>query len=959
MVNDQPNAASSQANPPGLQSLELKLTQLTDLVSQLTNMQLQSQVQNPTNNSSIFRFESYSADSPETVEEYLSRFKLQLKLRNIPEADWSSHLRVHMGPELNSVLSNLTYPTAIETLDHKAITEKLTSYYDKSHNKFSKAINFRKILQKPGEKIVEFVARLKFGAKYCKFEEFLDYSLTVQLIHGICRDDIRDEIILSEPKTFQEAVTMAMNMEASKAATKMLKPSNSSDHTVNILHDKRPRLKHGANSRYRSPSPRHGHSSSNSPRRYNSVSPPNSRYDYSNSPRRSNPSSPVRSHNSTHRSRKPCYPCKSCGGQHWRSECKYRKYKRSICNTIGHLAADCRKSNRKNSVHEITEQNHFVEETEYLQDDNIYRIQCHESRNSAPGNVYRTQCDANAPPPPMRLNVLINGQPLSMELDTASSIAVISAKTKDRLLPHAKLLPSSQNFSSFTRTKFNTLGYVPVNVTFKGRTRALDLYVVAFGADSLFGREWIKYFSDLISFQDFTSINQIKSSSYITPDLQTRLNKLCDKFPSLFKDQIGEMTGPKVEWHLKQNVKPKFTYPRHIPYSLKERYKKTIDKKIESGLYEKVTHSEWASPTHVVVKGDKIRTTGDYKTTLNPQLIVDEHPIPHVDELFNKIGKAKVFCRLDILDAFMHLPCTKKSCELMTLNTPTHGLIRPLRAQPGISSVPAVWQRRLEEILLNTKGAAIFFDDILLFADTIEEMFRILEEVFRKLSEAGLVLNLSKCKFFLKCIEFLGHLIDGEGLHKLNKHIEAVLQAQLPTSSDELKSFIGEVTYYHAFIPHLSSLTHPLREMLKIARSGELTWTEEGLESFRKLKTELVSERVLVPYDPNMPLILAVDASPTGLGAVLSHQLPGNVEKPIAYASRALSPTESAYPQNDREALAIVWGVKKFFQYVYGRHFTLYCDNKAVSHIFAPDALLPKFSLSRLNNYASYLSNFS
>lgn len=547
-----------------------------------------------------------------------------------------------------------------------------------------------------------------------------------------------------------------------------------------------------------------------------------------------------------------------------------------------------------------------------------------------------------------------------MELDTASSIAVISAETKARLFPSATLLPSKRHFSSFTKTKFKTLGYIQVNATFKGRTRFLDLYIVNFAADSLFGREWIAYFSDLISLKDFEPLNQIKpsSESLLTPVLQARLNKLCDKFPPLFAETVGKLKGPETDWHLKDTAKPKFAHPRNIPYSLKTRYKQIIDDKLKTNLYKKVSHSEWASPTHVVIKGDKVRITGDYKSTLNPQLIIDEHPIPKVDELFNKIGKSKIFCRLDIRDAFMHLPCTEKSCELMTLNTPTHGLIRPLRAQYGISSVPAVWQRRLEELLLNCKGAVSFFDDILLFANSIDEMFEILEDVFRKLTDAGLVLGLPKCEFFLKCIEFLGHKIDEEGLHKLDKHVEAVLKAPLPSSPDELKSFIGKVTYYHAFIPNLSSVTFPLREILKNCHGKELAWTKDSLEAFQNLKKELTSDRVLMPYNPELALVLAVDASPTGLGAVLSHRLPDNQERPIAYASKSLSTTERAYPQNDREALATVWGVKKFFQYVYGRHFILCTDNKAVSHIFAPDALLPKFTLSRCSNYASYLSNF-
>lgn len=349
-----------------VESLEVKLTQLTELVKHLATIQVQSSTNAIPATS--FQFTSYSPDSLESVDEYFARFQLQLKLHNVPETNWAAHLRVCMGPELNSVLNTISYPTAIETLDATAIMSKLLAHYAKSHNKFSEAINFRKILQRQGEKVIEFVTRLKLGAKYCKFDTFLDYSLTVQLIHGIIRDDIRDAIVSDEPATFQEAVDIATKMEATRAAVKMLKPCQPDN--VSLLHDSRPRLKS-----YNSKRNHHRRSSSNRESSASSHGSTSSRRS-SASPKRSGNryfSPSLKSSNP-----KPRNPCNSCGAAHWRKDCKYRNSECHNCGIKGHLAVVCRKTQRRSSINEISEHNYVQDETLFFHD-KVEQIQSNES----------------------------------------------------------------------------------------------------------------------------------------------------------------------------------------------------------------------------------------------------------------------------------------------------------------------------------------------------------------------------------------------------------------------------------------------------------------------------------------------------------------------------------------------------------------------------------------------------
>lgn len=272
---------------------------------------------------------------------------------------------------------------------------------------------------------------------------------------------------------------------------------------------------------------------------------------------------------------------------------------------------------------------------------------------------------------------------------------------------------------------------------------------------------------------------------------------------------------PPIKLHLRQDAKPVFAKAREIPFALRDAYAAEIEKKIASGFYKRVDYSEWASTTHVVSKKDgKIRITGNYKPTVNPRIVVDEHPIPKPEHIFNKMNAVKLFCHLDITDAYSHLQIDDELAHALTLNTPTHGLIRPTRAVYGAANIPAIWQRSMESVLQDIPNVCNFFDDILIYADNFDNLISTLEATLERLQEKGLKLNRSKCVFAAPSVEFLGHKIDGEGIHKSDKHVEAVRDAPKPTTFEELQLFLGKATYYGSFIPDLSTRNRPLRDVL-------------------------------------------------------------------------------------------------------------------------------------------------
>ena len=295
------------------------------------------------------------------------------------------------------------------------------------------------------------------------------------------------------------------------------------------------------------------------------------------------------------------------------------------------------------------------------------------------------------------------------------------------------------------------------------------------------------------------------------------------------------------------------------------------------------------------------------------------------------------------------------SKKYLTINTHM-GLFQYNRLVFGITSAPAIWQRTIDQVLEGTSGTSCILDDMIITGKNDDEHLANLEEVLRRLQAHGLRANKTKCEFFKEKITFCGHDIDSHGLHKSPEKVEAVLKAPRPSNVAELRSFLGLVNYYNRFLPNLSTVVHPLNQLLE--NNHQWKWTEQCETAFYNVKEMITSEQVLTHYDPSLPLRLACDASPVGIGAVLSHVMNDGTERPIAFASRTLTKTEQGYAQIDKEALAIIWGVKKFHVYLFGRSFTLYTDHQPLTSIFHPHKSIPVVTAARLQRYALFLAGY-
>ena len=225
----------------------------------------------------------------------------------------------------------------------------------------------------------------------------------------------------------------------------------------------------------------------------------------------------------------------------------------------------------------------------------------------------------------------------------------------------------------------------------------------------------------------------------------------------------------------------------------------------------------------------------------------------------------------------------------------------------GIASAPGIFQRTIKSILQGIPKACVYLDDILVTGRTEDEHLKNLREVLERLETSGFRLKRVKCCFFIKSVDYLGHTITPDGLSPNEKKVQAIRDAPRPVDISQLRSFLGLVNYDGKFLPNIAS-------------------------TFERAKILLTSSLLLVHFDPDKELLVSCDVSPYGLGAVLLHRMEDGSSKPIYYASRTVSTLERGYSQLDKEGLAIIFAVKKFYT-LYGRHFTINSDHKPLQYI--------------------------
>ena len=226
---------------------------------------------------------------------------------------------------------------------------------------------------------------------------------------------------------------------------------------------------------------------------------------------------------------------------------------------------------------------------------------------------------------------------------------------------------------------------------------------------------------------------------------------------------------------------------------------------------------------------------------------------------------------------------TADSQHYLTVNT-HKGLYAYQRLTYGIAC--ANFQSTMDQILQGMDKVRCRIDDILIRTEPHKQL-QVLDEVLTRLEKHGILAKRSKSEFMLPSVEFRGYHVDGEGRYPTDEKTAAIKGAPSLKNVAELRSYLGLLNYYGNFTPNLSTLLQPLHELLR--KGVKWAWIEECEKAFVHSKSELVADKVLVPYDEKRKLILACDTSPYGVGAVILHVMDDGEERPIAFATRTLT----------------------------------------------------------------------
>lgn len=376
-----------------------------------------------------------------------------------------------------------------------------------------------------------------------------------------------------------------------------------------------------------------------------------------------------------------------------------------------------------------------------------------------------------------------------------------------------------------------------------------------------------------------------------------------------------------------------------IRYNIPKAFETSVNERLKSmerkGIIERADRDEHqvtsVSPLVLVPKGQNdFRIVVDYRE-VNKAIIREPYPLPSLERIWTEIpteGDELRFTKLDLKDAFFHIELHEDVRHLTTFMT-ANGLMRFKRLPFGLSIAPELFQKVMEKIFLKCKGVIVYLDDILIYGAGETELQQRVNLVMEVIKKNHLTINVDKSEFSKTSVNFLGLTLDGTGILPMQAKISAIKVFKKPKDIPELRSFLGMITFISPFIKNFSEKTKVLRDLLSVKK---FEWGSKQQEAFDHLK--MITHDYLIKrgyFNNNDDIILYTDASPWGLGAVLSQiNRESKQQRIIACASKSLTKTEEKYPQLHREALAIVWAMERFSYYLLGRKFKLKSDSKAL-----------------------------
>jgi Reverse transcriptase (RNA-dependent DNA polymerase) len=268
------------------------------------------------------------------------------------------------------------------------------------------------------------------------------------------------------------------------------------------------------------------------------------------------------------------------------------------------------------------------------------------------------------------------------------------------------------------------------------------------------------------------------------------------QYPDLFQGGLGTLNIKPVHFELVEGAKPYHAKPFPVPQAYVNLTKKELARLIKEGVFEANHDSEWAAPTFIQPKktGD-IRILTDFRR-LNEQLKRKPHPLPKIQDLLQKLSGFQYVTALDLSMGYYHIPLDEESSKLCTTILPW-GKFRYLRLPMGIKNSPDIFQAVMQDLLGDLEFTRVYLDDILITSSgNLEEHLEKLNQVLKRLTQAGFRCNVKKCSFARTELEYLGYWLTRDGIQPQPKKVEAILRLQAPKTKKQLRHFLGMVNFY-------------------------------------------------------------------------------------------------------------------------------------------------------------------
>ena len=454
--------------------------------------------------------------------------------------------------------------------------------------------------------------------------------------------------------------------------------------------------------------------------------------------------------------------------------------------------------------------------------------------------------------------------------------------------------------------------------------------------------------------QFMSKFDELQLSETLDPADAKKVKDLILEYDDVFsksRDDIGHTNLEKHKIDTGDSL-PIKQPPRRLPFALKSVVDDQVNQLLEKGLI-KETDSPWSSPVVLVKKkSGEWRFCVDYRK-LNDCTVKDAYPLPRIDDIIDSLQGQQYFSTLDLTSGYWQVEMDEGSSEKTASSVPGghySWTVLPF----GLCNAVGTFQRLMSRVLAGQIGKRVFayLDDVLVAGVSLEDHLELLRGVFEAFRKANLKLNIKKCMFVQDSVEFLGFTVDKDGIRPSSEKVRAVLDYEKPRNVEELRRFVGLISYYRRFISGAMDIIAPLTRLLQ--KDTKWLWDERCENSFEELKRQLSQAPLLHYPDFSIPFIMYCDASDKGVGVVLCQKDDAENEAVIAYGSKTFTKSELNWTVTEKEAYALVWGLTHFHAYVYGNRTIVYSDHRALQWLRSfktPTGKLARWIL-RLEEYS-------